>query len=255
MNYISILIASTLKTGQSSLLLPQLLKEQLVQLEKQEENNDQNQQKSQQISNAQITPPEFMQSDEDSPSTKPKLVLKKEDILEKTRKKLAYKCFSKSRKIKMANISSSYSSCDATKSLQLATRKSRITEKSLSKLLFASTELNNLSGAKNKLYSQLVLRHQTRYQETGGLDRFRNVIAPRNRGITSSEEILPTLHFGHQGISVKILQRLLIYNGYAISIDGVFGALTETAVKAFQNQRKIGADGIVGNNTWRALSQ
>ncbi|MHC5821712.1 MAG: peptidoglycan-binding domain-containing protein, partial [Nostoc sp.] len=33
-----------------------------------------------------------------------------------------------------------------------------------------------------------------------------------------------------------------------------YGALTETAVKAFQNQQNLGVDGIVGQQTWRTLT-
>ncbi|BAY30034.1 peptidoglycan binding domain-containing protein [Tolypothrix tenuis PCC 7101] len=65
---------------------------------------------------------------------------------------------------------------------------------------------------------------------------------------------LPTLRFGDSGDAVRVLQRLLLGNGYSVKIDGVFGALTETAVKAFQNQGNIKADGIVGSNTWRKLT-
>jgi hypothetical protein len=65
---------------------------------------------------------------------------------------------------------------------------------------------------------------------------------------------LPTLRFGSSGPAVRILQRLLVANGYAIRVDGAFGPLTETAVKAFQNQRRVGVDGIVGPVTWRQLS-
>jgi len=65
---------------------------------------------------------------------------------------------------------------------------------------------------------------------------------------------LPTLRFGNSGISVKVLQRILLSNGYAVPVDGVFGALTETAVKAFQSQSKLTEDGVVGSNTWRELT-
>jgi peptidoglycan hydrolase-like protein with peptidoglycan-binding domain len=65
---------------------------------------------------------------------------------------------------------------------------------------------------------------------------------------------LPTLRFGDRGNSVRILQRLLVAKGYPISIDGDFGVLTETTVKAFQSRRGLIADGIVGSRTWRALS-
>ncbi|MFN6483183.1 MULTISPECIES: peptidoglycan-binding domain-containing protein [unclassified Nostoc] len=69
-----------------------------------------------------------------------------------------------------------------------------------------------------------------------------------------SSQPLPTLYFGSSGIAVRALQQLLVSNGYAVRVDGIFGALTETAVKAFQNQRNLGVDGVVGQRTWRALT-
>lgn len=66
---------------------------------------------------------------------------------------------------------------------------------------------------------------------------------------------LPSLGFGSSGVSVKVLQRLLLTNGYAVRVDGVFGALTESAVKAFQNRRNLLADGVVGPRTWRELTK
>ena len=65
---------------------------------------------------------------------------------------------------------------------------------------------------------------------------------------------LPTLRFGDRGSAVRVLQRLLVSKGYPIKIDGDFGVLTETAVKAFQSRRGLTTDGIVGSRTWRALS-
>ncbi|MFB2736508.1 peptidoglycan-binding domain-containing protein [Umezakia ovalisporum] len=65
---------------------------------------------------------------------------------------------------------------------------------------------------------------------------------------------LPILRFGSSGTSVRVLQRLLVSNGYAIRVDGSFGPLTETAVKAFQNQRRVTVDGIVGPVTWQQLT-
>ncbi|ARV57902.1 hypothetical protein BZZ01_03960 [Nostocales cyanobacterium HT-58-2] len=65
---------------------------------------------------------------------------------------------------------------------------------------------------------------------------------------------LPTLRFGDSGNSVKVLQRLLVSNGYFVQLDGVFGALTETAVRAFQSARGLKADGVVGPRTWGELT-
>ncbi len=71
----------------------------------------------------------------------------------------------------------------------------------------------------------------------------------------SPSPALPILGFGHTGDAVRVLQRLLRSNGYSIQVDGIFGALTESAVKAFQNRRSLVSDGIVGQRTWRELTK
>ncbi|WP_017316937.1 peptidoglycan-binding domain-containing protein [Mastigocladopsis repens] len=65
---------------------------------------------------------------------------------------------------------------------------------------------------------------------------------------------LPTLRFGDTGNSVRALQRILVSNGYFVQVDGVYGALTEAAVKAFQSARGLSADGVVGPRTWGVLT-
>ncbi len=71
---------------------------------------------------------------------------------------------------------------------------------------------------------------------------------------------LPTLQNGDSGSAVKLLQRLLIAQGYGgamsfhMKADGVFGDQTESYVKAFQKIKGLDADGIVGKNTWDAIS-
>lgn len=67
---------------------------------------------------------------------------------------------------------------------------------------------------------------------------------------------LPTLRRGSSGEYVTLLQTKLIQLGYDLSpygADGKFGAKTETAVKAFQKDHGLTADGIVGPKTWEAL--
>jgi peptidoglycan hydrolase-like protein with peptidoglycan-binding domain len=61
----------------------------------------------------------------------------------------------------------------------------------------------------------------------------------------------PVLKRGSTDPAVRDLQEALEALGYAPGpIDGVFGATTETAVKAFQQAKEITADGIVGKVTW-----
>lgn len=63
-----------------------------------------------------------------------------------------------------------------------------------------------------------------------------------------------TLRFGSRGDEVKTLQEKLKSLGYYTgSIDGIFGAKTQSAVKNFQKAQNLKADGIAGSNTWSAL--
>lgn len=64
---------------------------------------------------------------------------------------------------------------------------------------------------------------------------------------------LPTLRRGSSSNAVTYLQYLLRINGYDPAPDGVFGALTEAAVRRFQQDNGLTVDGIVGKNTWNAL--
>ena len=162
--------------------LPQ---QQLVQME-----NDVNQSKQSRLEiTAQVTPPEFMQTDGISQASPSAIAPEKKHILKKISKK---------------------------------------------NLGLASSNL----GESNK-YSQS--GDQVRAKATGRFQKF-------------SSQPMPTLSFGSSGVAVRALQRLLVSNGYAVRVDGIYGALTETAVKAFQNQQNLATDGVVGQQTWRALT-
>lgn len=63
-----------------------------------------------------------------------------------------------------------------------------------------------------------------------------------------------TLRNGNSGTQVKVLQWLLNEGGYnAGTVDGIFGANTLKAVKAYQKAKGLTVDGIVGKNTWTKL--
>ncbi|MFI5732317.1 penicillin-insensitive murein endopeptidase [Kribbella sp. NPDC051587] len=64
----------------------------------------------------------------------------------------------------------------------------------------------------------------------------------------------PTQSSGNRGADVLAIQYLLQYNGQTAPADGVFGASTVDAAKAFQTAKALGVDGIVGPQTWAALA-
>jgi len=64
----------------------------------------------------------------------------------------------------------------------------------------------------------------------------------------------PVLKKGSKGEAVNGLQNMLYRLGYDPGgMDGVFGPRTENAVKQFQKDNGLAADGTVGPQTWAAL--
>lgn len=65
----------------------------------------------------------------------------------------------------------------------------------------------------------------------------------------------PLLRRGSSGSEVRSLQEILTNAGaYTGSINGLFNSQTQAAVKQFQRDNGLSADGIVGPQTWGALS-
>jgi peptidoglycan hydrolase-like protein with peptidoglycan-binding domain len=69
---------------------------------------------------------------------------------------------------------------------------------------------------------------------------------------------MPVLQQGSQGDVVRSLQTILTKGAFGLwgvtpdGIDGIFGAKTDTSVRAFQTWARIAVDGIVGQQTWDA---
>lgn len=56
-----------------------------------------------------------------------------------------------------------------------------------------------------------------------------------------------------RGNLTKTLQALLFFKGYHLSVDGIFGDITEEMVKAYQRANRLAVDGIAGKQTFRSL--
>jgi putative chitinase len=64
-----------------------------------------------------------------------------------------------------------------------------------------------------------------------------------------------TLRLGASGEQVAELQSMLATKGFNVAADGQFGPATTAAVQQFQTSRGLPADGVVGPQTWDALTQ
>lgn len=68
-----------------------------------------------------------------------------------------------------------------------------------------------------------------------------------------SQAFFHTQSLNNRGVDVEAVQYLLRQHGYGVSVDGVFGSGTQSAVKSFQSAKGLTADGVVGASTWAKL--
>ena len=93
----------------------------------------------------------------------------------------------------------------------------------------------------------------------GELKGVNYVMTPTNDAIGTNDDAIETpktIRKGAKGELVIKAQELLRSHGYSLGkwgVDGDFGSATENAVKAFQRDNGLTADGIIGPKTWAAL--
>jgi len=71
--------------------------------------------------------------------------------------------------------------------------------------------------------------------------------------MAGSIQPFPLVRTGDRDHPVRTLQYLLRARNHPVTVDGIFGAKTDAAVRAFQMDKHLAVDGIVGPNTWSAL--
>lgn len=125
-------------------------------------------------------------------------------------------------------------------------------EKHTRKVTFSAVSKNYSMNAEPFLNKSLpfTLKKEWDTPQTPLYDAEQRLLAQYYRG-----QPLPVLRYGNSGNAVRVLQTLLTYNRYGVGISGRFDVLTETAVKAFQANRRLSADGIVGSRTWQELTR
>ena len=65
--------------------------------------------------------------------------------------------------------------------------------------------------------------------------------------------LVVTVRQGNTGDAVRAAQTQLNRYGAGLSVDGQFGARTDSAVRAFQGAHGLAVDGVVGAQTWNTL--
>ncbi len=234
MNDIGLLITSALATGHPS--VPYLFNEIAVELDTSVKQSNLIQSTGL-ITPARITPPEFIQpngiqlaSTVFSP--------KNENVLKKIRNKIeSLDCCRLARH-----------SLTATKPIILKSSPKDTAPLTTRRIILPSTPPSLTDVIEN------TPRLPSRLQDiAGGSNESKQVNSRRFVG--SYTQSLPILSFGTSNLSVRVLQRLLLANGYRVTVDGNFGALTEIAVKAFQSNRNLTTDGVVGQQTWQELTR
>ncbi|MET7286474.1 TIGR03767 family metallophosphoesterase [Streptomyces sp. NPDC005573] len=72
-------------------------------------------------------------------------------------------------------------------------------------------------------------------------------------GAPTWQALVLTVQQGGTGAAVSAVQSQLKAHGAALTVDGVFGTLTASALRSFQSGHGLTADGIVRPPTWQAL--
>jgi hypothetical protein len=72
--------------------------------------------------------------------------------------------------------------------------------------------------------------------------------------LTRGETVKPVLKIGSKGKWVTAMQQHLVYAGYSLSTDGVFGQGTHAVLQQFQRAMQLPATGICDAATWNALA-
>ncbi|MBD1380737.1 peptidoglycan-binding protein [Bacillus sp. IB182487] len=115
--------------------------------------------------------------------------------------------------------------------------------------------LTSSSRSETSGYNWIVSKGTKGYIQSGGSGGNTLGVVLNNTIIDFSHSYLAKRGSANNASQVRGIQSTLSCLGYSVgSVDGIFGAQTEAAVKEFQQSRGLTADGIVGKQTYHHLS-
>ena len=118
------------------------------------------------------------------------------------------------------------------------------------------TKMKIIEGNKNNAVEYRDLEVNGKYIRGYCLPNFILKSEEKGEQLTMCEVKLPILQKGMKNSHVKMLQTLLIANGYSCGstgADGDFGSGTLSALKSFQTKKNLKVDGICDADDWTAL--
>jgi len=107
-------------------------------------------------------------------------------------------------------------------------------------------------GADGDLRAQDFYQFARKYNGSGQPEVYARKIRTAYARITGGGSP-SVIRLGSRGAPVLELQKALATRGYAVEVDGYFGAETLDGVRAFQAAHKMVVDGVVGAKTWEKL--
>ncbi|MCT2588869.1 peptidoglycan-binding protein [Streptomyces sp. N2-109] len=81
----------------------------------------------------------------------------------------------------------------------------------------------------------------------------RGLVADGQVGPKTWPKLVYSLRQGNSGSHVRALQVMLNKHSAGLAVDGGFGSVTTSAVRAYQSANRLYVDGLAGAKTWEAL--
>jgi peptidoglycan hydrolase-like protein with peptidoglycan-binding domain len=118
----------------------------------------------------------------------------------------------------------------------------------------ALKDLGFYSGAVDGQFGSSTEAAVKHFQQDFGINQD-GIVGPITwRNIDEADSSEPVLRKGSHGNPVRRAQNRLTLGGFDTGgVDGIFGARTESGVKAFQGAQGLAVDGVIGPATWAKI--